>query len=261
MHVGQTPGLADADRFARYSKGPQMAVLLLLTARLEHATNLLANAFPAHLYGDRLTVGRRAQLGPDMVYRTSIGGNSVDSSLTYGEYDLGHFAALVDRALDGKGQHGRTFVDVGSGCGRLVFAAAALWPALACVAGVERIEEMHEMAMAACERVTLPEPPTRRFFHGDVAHLLGAGGALADADVLFAYSSTWAGVGDVLTDFSATCGTLLRVGARVVTTDKRLIDDQGWSFELLEAIDGPNRETGGSVGYVHEVTRSIRGAE
>ena len=238
-----------------------MAVLLLLTARLEHATYLLANVFPSHLYGDRLTVGRRAQLGPDMVYRPSIGGNSVDSSLTYGEYDLGHFAALVDRALDGKGQHGRTFVDVGSGCGRLVFAAAALWPALACVAGVERIEEMHEMALAACERVTLPEPPTRRFFHGDVAHLLGAGGALADADVLFAYSSTWAGVGDVLTDFSATCGTLLRVGARVVTTDKRLVDDEGWSFELLEAIQGQNRETGGSVGYVHEVTRSIRGAE
>ena len=96
VHVGQAPGLADA----RYSKDPQMAVLLLLTARLEHATNLLANAFPSHLYGDRLTVGRRAQLGPDMVYRTSIGGNSVDSSLTYGEYDLGHFAALVDRALE-----------------------------------------------------------------------------------------------------------------------------------------------------------------
>ena len=83
---------------------------------------------------------------------------------------------------------------------------------------------------------------------------------MADADVLFAYSSTWAGIGDVLTYFSATCGTHLRVGARVVTTDKRLIDDQDWSFELLEAIDGPNRETGGSVGYVHEVTRSIRGA-
>ena len=93
-------------------------------------------------YGERLAIGRKAQLGDDLVYRLGlIGGGSVDTALTYGEYELEFFATLVDRALDGGDGAGHSFVDVGSGCGRLVLAASELWPALARVSGVESVAE------------------------------------------------------------------------------------------------------------------------
>ena len=66
--------------------------------------------------------------------------------------------------------------------------------------------------------------------------------------------------GDELTDFSVTCGTRLKSGTRVVTTDKRLSGDGPWEFRLLDALEGVNAETGGaSLGYVQEVVRSTRG--
>ena len=46
----------------------------------------------------------------------------------------------------------------------------------------------------------------------------------------------------------------------MITTDKRLASDGPWEFELVEAVEGPNRETGGtSVGYVQRVVRSAVG--
>ena len=109
-------------------------------------------------------------------------------------------------------------------------------------------------------------------------------------------------IGDVLTDFSEVCGAHLRVGTRVIVTDKKLQSDERWDisrfdpahgglvifsdpnalagdpfwfdpsprncgrwgeyqFELLEALDGPNAETGGtSIGYLYEVAQSLRGS-
>ena len=227
-------------------------------AALSDATKLLGIIFPNSDYGERLVVGRAAQLGPEMIYRPGVT-NGIEAALTYGEFDFGFFAELVQRALDEQGSSaGQTFVDVGSGCGRLVFGAAALWPDLACVAGVERVDELHRLAVAATA-FDLPLIPRRQFICGDAADSLAAGGTLANADVLFVYSSAFPSHGDLLTDFSEMCGEHLRVGTRIVTTDKRLADGELWSFKLIEAIDGPNRETFGSVGYVQEVTRSIRG--
>ena len=92
------------------------------------------------------------------------------------------------------------------------------------------------------------------------AEALAPGGPLAGASVLFAYSSTWPSQGDELSDFSVVCGTALRAGTRVVTTDRKLCSVEGlWEFALLHSLEGPNTETGGvSVGFVHEVVRSQR---
>ena len=234
---------------------------LVAPSAVSAAQAAVERAFPSTDFGERLLIGRRAQLGDgDMIYRPGlIGGDAVDSSLTYGEYDLDHFCALVDRALDGKAD--ATFVDVGSGVGRLVLAAAEIWPQLTRCAGIERVSELHRIAVEATERHRDAVPALARcsFFCGDAAEALTPGGPLGDADVLFAYSSTWPAQGDLLTDFSAVCGRL-RVGTRVVTTDRRLCSVEGaWQFELLDTITGPNRETGGeSIGFVHEVTQSAR---
>ena len=94
----------------------------------------------------------------------------------------------------------------------------------------------------------------------DAEDALDRGGALAEADVLFAYSSAFPGDGEFLSDFSRLCGTCLLEGTRVITTDKRLLSVDGlWQFEVLDRLEGTNRETGGdSVGYVQLVTQSQR---
>ena len=180
------------------------------------------------------------------------------------QYDLGFYAHLVDTALSADRQEQeQALVDVGSGCGRLVLAATALWPSLRRVAGVEKVRALHDVALAASEAATMPSAaPACEFFCADAHDVLRAGGALDDADVLFAYTSAWASHDGVLTDFSELCGLCLRPGARVIVTDKQLrTAESRWEFQLIDAVEGPNTDTGGtSIGYVYEVVRSGRSA-
>ena len=239
-------------------------VALMAPDALQSVGQLLDAAYPSS-YAERLMLGRQAQLGNDLVYRPGAIGCTVDSALTYGEYDLGFFSECVERALEGApATVPLTFVDVGSGVGRLTLAAALLWPQrFKRCAGVERVASLHKLACDAERRAAelLPaDAPVRQFVCGDAAEALSPTGELADADVLFAYSSTWPSEGAGLSDFSAVCGTCLRVGSRVVTTDRQLCSVDGlWRFELLDSLEGVNHETGGtSVGYVHEVVQSRR---
>ena len=234
------------------------AAALVSTSALRDVSKTLSLAFSGCNYAERLMVGRKAQLGDAMVYTST---SNIDTALTYGEFDHQLFAAFVDRALDGR-PDGSTFVDVGSGCGRLVLAAAVLWPQLGRCAGVECVPELHELAQHAAAKAVLPSSSPRcEFVLGKAEEALAVDGPLASADVIFAYSTAFAADWEYLTDFSVLCGTHLRVGTRVVTTDRMLCDVEGqWRFELLERLEGVNRETGGSsVGYVFEVAQSLRG--
>lgn len=249
-----------------------MALLIFLAvpcstpANVERAASVVSRFFPPHgtkAFVARERIGREAQLGSSMVYRPgAIGGGGVDAALTYGEYDICLFASLVDRALCARsdGAAGATFVDVGSGCGRLVLAASVLWPSLARCAGVERVAQLHQLAIEAIGSADGVLGAPCSFYCGDAATYLGERGELAQADVLFAYSSTWPSEGELLSDFSATCGTHLRRGALVVTTDKKLASVPGlWNFRLVDKVEGFNRETGGnSVGFIWEVVQSAR---
>ncbi|CAM9750199.1 unnamed protein product [Hapterophycus canaliculatus] len=80
---------------------------------------------------------------------------------------------------------------------------------------------------------------------------------ISDIDVLFCYSSSFPAYGDLLTEFSYTLGHKLRPGAQVITTDRRLVSDSPWEFELLRELEGKNSETGGtSIGYIWRVVQS-----
>ena len=241
---------------------------MLMPGRMATAQDLVARLFPCgEGYTERLTIGRRAQLGGEgdapMVYRPGAIGGSVDTSLTYGEFDLGFFADLVDVAIGDRTR--LCFVDIGSGCGRLTLAASVLWPEkLSRAAGVEVVLPLHRLALEARERAVLPpSSPAVDFVCCDLAEALAADGTLSDADVLFCYSTTMPSSGDLLTELSAACGTHLREGARVVTTDRKLASVEGlWEYRMLASFEGPNAEAGGtSVGYVQEVVRSVRGGE
>lgn len=98
----------------------------LLSPAIQRANNVLQAAYEAS-YADRLMIGRRAQLGDDMIYRPGHIGCTVDSALTYGEYDLDFFCECMESALDGLAGPSLTFVDVGSGVGRLVLATALMY--------------------------------------------------------------------------------------------------------------------------------------
>lgn len=247
--------------------------------QLSATTALLDRAFHATTYADRCMLGRKAQLGGGdgdedemRVYRPGLiggggGGAVIDGSRTYGEYDLEFFATLVGRALDGMEQQQQQpyhFVDIGSGVGRLTLAAAHLWPTrLRRSSGVEVVGSLHEVAVEASARVAGELSVPCDFVLADAEAALAHDGPLASADLCFAYSSAFAGEGDVLTDFSRICGSCLRVGTRVITTDRRLLSVEGlWGFELLERLEGSNRETGGqgAVGFIQEVTHSRRGS-
>ncbi|KAL1523454.1 hypothetical protein AB1Y20_018394 [Prymnesium parvum] len=235
---------------------------MLALLSLERAELLLSQAYAAHPFDERLMIGRQAQLGDQMVYRPGLLGCRVPSELTYGEFDLGFYAQLVDTALSTRGQEGGVLVDVGSGCGRLVLASAVLWPGLRRVAGVEKVEPLHAIALAASQAVRLPPgAPTAEFFCSDAHEALRAGGPLQDASILFAYSSTFPSCGDVMTDFSELCARCLRPGTLVIVTDKQLGSIGDAEFKLLDAVEGRNAETGGaSVGYIYQVIRSLRDA-
>ena len=125
---------------------------VITSASLARCNAMLDLAYVSSSYDDRLIIGRKAQLGEEMIYRSGL---NIDSTLTYGEFDLNLFASLVDRALDGVAD-GATFVDVGSGAGRLVLAASSLWPRFGLCAGVECVPELHRVALDAAARVELP---------------------------------------------------------------------------------------------------------
>eukprot|EP00966_Prymnesium_polylepis_P252113 5828439-Prymnesium_polylepis.1 len=62
---------------------------------LDSAERVLATAYASHPFDVRLNMGRRAQLGESMVYRPGlIGGDGVETDLTYGEYNLEFYGAL-----------------------------------------------------------------------------------------------------------------------------------------------------------------------
>jgi SAM-dependent methyltransferase len=245
------------------------ALALISPDALVASEAFLGRAYGSMTYTERLMVGRKAQLGEDMILRRSIGDTPTDDSKTYGEYNLRFFAELVDHAIEALApDRTATFVDVGSGVGRLTLAASQLWPnRFARFAGVECVPELHALALEAEAKAAIERRddgvahPRCDFVLGDAVEALAGGGPLADADLCFAYSSAFPGQGDLLGDFSRVCGACLRVGTCVITTDRRLHSVDGlWSFELIERLEGVNAETGGegAVGYVQRVTRSLR---
>lgn len=82
-------------------------------------------------------------------------------SLTYGELPLTSLLKLVEHA---KPRSGEIFVDLGSGTGRLVMAAALLWPFAKSV-GVEKMHALMQASKKAEKQVTMP-------FQGEVRWML-----------------------------------------------------------------------------------------
>lgn len=145
----------------------------------------------------------------------------------------------------------------------MVLAAAclrdgALAPRLGRVTGIEVLPLLHAYAEekhgALCAARALAPAPCA-FVLGDFASEPAALAAIASADAVFAFATTWDSCDGVLTTLSFTLARHLAVGAFAITVDKLLpeLPAAGRRFRLLERFDGPNEATGESTVYVYRL--------
>lgn len=190
-----------------------------------------------------------------------------EKELTYGEFDLRGFLTLLAAT---RPQKGEMFCDIGSGCGRLVLAAALAFP-WARAAGVELLDDLHNAAVSAHRRLTnvLEDEPDialseSTFVQGEASEALPAllgGGSEGQSAVVFVYATCWPGVGPYLPDLTESLAACLASGSRVVTIDKQLVaeEDVGlgrWRFTLLDERPVQNYNTHESVAYTYRLDPS-----
>mmetsp|Transcript_11264 Transcript_11264/g.13076 ORF Transcript_11264/g.13076 Transcript_11264/m.13076 type:complete len:500 (-) Transcript_11264:2219-3718(-) len=123
----------------------------------------LDNLYPPNELSQRISKSRS-----DGYWSYVEDGMKPSQELTYGEFDFYFFAELLDRAChhyyrnednvkrlnneQQNGLNGKTFVDIGSGTGRLVIGAAALHPGLSLSKGIEILPGIHESALESLEQ-------------------------------------------------------------------------------------------------------------
>ena len=162
-------------------------------------------------------------------------------AFTYGEFPLSQFTEAVDRACVHAGleaRHEATFLDIGSGAGRLVLWAAVTdeWKA---VHGVELLPSLHT---TACEKLEEARA-LRQELALRTSEVSFAEGSWEDAsvlpwsdvDVAFAYTTAFPACEETATldELTRALAARLRKGCVVCTTDYQL----GAGFELLEQLE------------------------
>ena len=238
-----------------------MSILIFLAAASGSlkTSSVLEMLYPRPSYDARRMLARDAALA-----RSSLSAGGIPlagDSMTYGEFDLDFLGSLLEAAGPQKGD---TFVDLGSGCGRLVLGAALLQPNVwAECHGIELLPELHNEAVAARMRMDeLPElsaaPIAPVGFTCADLWSDEAAAPLSAASVAFAYAVTWARDDEegCLTELSALLARRLSDGARVVSIDLRLRSDAQATFEPLAEVAGWNAETGDSTGHVYRVRKA-----
>lgn len=183
------------------------------------------------------------------------------TALVYGDVDLG--LMLHGLWLAGV-KDGDRLVDIGSGYGRVVLAAACTYDGgegtrVQSVTGIEILPMLNEYArdMDRKIREQWPELPETSFVLGDFRTCEKAKNALQEADVVFAFATTWPAVDGVATELATALQERLKVGARAVLVDTRVSDAgfDGKRFVLLGRFEEENAATGSSTVSVYRVER------
>lgn len=221
-------------------------------------------------------------------------------SMAYGEFPLESFDELLDLAMINRAELLATesseqsfelpsspleLVDLGSGCGRLVFYVSLTrggrtkderpWS----VHGIEAADELHQEALRSVNRgieaelfqprttsisttesLEFPESETTNTFSLHLGSVADYSHVLHKAQVLFAYSSAFpaSGFSEELsamlldTSWSRTLAERCRPGCVAITTDRVLDPKFGWKLLDQKSVD--NREICGSIGYIQVLT-------
>ena len=140
-----------------------------------------------------------------------------EGETTYGEMDLAFFIALLRRINPSSGSR---FVDLGSGRGQLVLAAAKMLPWEMC-SGIEIMREVYEIGQGALDVAREMQTKMSRceFFNRDIYNFTEP---LKDADVIFAYATCFpTSDGYTLSKLSRVLADNVRNGSKIITVNKR----------------------------------------
>ncbi|KAL9184770.1 hypothetical protein ACHAXT_012740 [Thalassiosira profunda] len=229
--------------------------------------------------------------------RGAISNDDKRSEFTYGEFPFESFDLLVDPAMEflpqKSGDRSRTMVDLGSGCGRLVFYAALTrgesdqWD----VYGVEIGTQLHSLAVNSLQRgiergwfestttansgegsrigfhngnALLTEDPYYNQSPSSDATHANIRSLLSQTDLLFAYSTVWEtnpsrpfdpelGAMVLSPKWSKAFSELCPEGCVAITTDRALDPQDGW--RLVDRMDVENPSVWGSTGFVSVLER------
>ena len=224
------------------------------------------NIMPRRQYSERIGLGRDAQ-GIDVTI--PLKPDDPRLSMTYAEFPLSSMDQLLDLALkyaEKDNSQATKLVDIGSGCGRLLFYAAMTrgsqekpWD----IHGIEIANLLHSSAKKFLGKSVEQgffslTPLTNRnaiSLHlgsaEEFSHLFG------QADIVFAYSTAFPAksfspeLGAMILDpeWNSLLSTTCRKGCVAITTDRALDPSFGW--ELVDRLDVENPEVFGSTGYIH----------
>ena len=235
------------------SLAPRLALLLPMGPARCSSPACLAHTQLIHgIFGEQAPAARFVAADAEALPAAS------HCDLTYGELDLEFFEellALVRPRAD------EIFIDIGSGCGRLV-CSAALQHEWRRAIGIEVVRGLHEEAIAMHLRVAraatehgvpmrpceflceLGETAVPRLFASPDSEATGT----ATTCVVFVYATTWpCAPGFKLVGLSELLGTHLRRGSRVVVVGRRLVSEAphgGWRFRAIGDWTWRSRTTG-----------------
>lgn len=219
--------------------------------------NTLKLIYPDAELGYRVELGRRAQgLVPGSVLRPT----DPEQDRTYGEFDLHGMASILDVAARGL-EEPISFCDVGSGMGRLALFVALKFPEWR-VRGLEISALLHGEAIARAQRAENISLVASNRLAFECRDFLASPPTLSDVNCLFLYSTVFpcayspAHPYPILDEswtksITAVLHSSRRQLHRVITIDRAL--DPAAGYKIVDILPGiPNRETAGSVAYIHE---------
>ena len=153
--------------------------------------------------------------------------------LFYGEAPLEAVGELLRHA---EARAGERFLDLGSGCGKAVIAAALTHPDLAACAGIELLDPLHAEAQEAGRRYAQlrderPDLPRVELAQGNfLARDWG------DPDIVYGFFTVFPR--DLIREIEVELQARLKPGARVVIVSKQL-ENFGGAFEPMGAVSLP----------------------
>ena len=222
---------------------------------------------PLNEYGRRIGYGGNAQdLDPSVVVLR----DDPRLAFTYGEFPTHSFDALIDLALTFLPPNSYPgpvkFIDIGSGCGRLVYHTGLTrgteempWS----VHGIEISEILHREALRGMNTgmeealFTSESSPSANSIMLHLGNAEDMKHVFTECKLAFAYSTVWPCSGFSVElgamvlhgDWSELLSQACPKGCVVITTDRALDPQYGWI--IVDRLDVDNREVAGSTGYIH----------
>ncbi len=236
---------------------------------------------------------RNALSRTDGYWKYVAKGEEPPQTLIYGEFDVLFFADLMDKALSmhNEGSIGnspiseKTFLDIGSGTGRLVVGASALHPTLKLCRGLEILPGIHEKALESldmCKSIDgsmrlSPQPNSHDRQGIPLAPICFDCGSFSDpyqyfgdADVIFVFSTCFSA--EMMSSLSDGIARQCKPGTIIITTEYKLntsgtiaplssdptMPSGEYEIDLVNSIDGQNWLVGGvSTAHIHRLTKSL----